>query len=67
MMAWLQGKKTYILVILGVVALLVQFLVGDLSFSQFLGSQQVIELLGLLGIGALRSGLKTEVNKNTLK
>lgn len=57
-MEWLKGKKTYILVILGVIALLVQFLVGDISFMEFVGSPQFVELIGLLGIGTLRAGIK---------
>ena len=55
--AWLQGKKTYILVILGVAALLVQWVSGDISFLQFVQSDQFVELLALLGIGALRAGV----------
>jgi hypothetical protein len=62
MVTWLQGKKTYILVALGVISLLVQFLAGDVSFMQFIASQQFIELLGLLGIGTLRAGVASAVS-----
>ena len=58
MFDWLKGFKTYILVGLGVLGLLVQFLTGDVTFMEFLNSPQLIELLGLLGIGALRAGVK---------
>lgn len=60
-MEWLKGKKTYILVGLGVLTLLIQFLTGDVSLMQFLGSPQFMELLGMLGIGTLRAGVSSAV------
>ena len=54
---WLQGKKTYILVALGVLTVLVNFLSGDLTFIQFLSSDEFVALLGILGIGTLRAGV----------
>ena len=57
MFDWLSGAKTYILVVLGVLVVLVQFLTGDMSFIEFLNSQAMVELLALLGIGALRAGV----------
>ena len=58
MLEWLKGKKTYFLVAFGVLALLVQFLTGDISFMQFLSSDSFVQLLELLGLGALRAGVK---------
>ena len=58
MLAWLQGKKTYILVVLGFLAALVGFLTGDMSFAQFVQSPEFIALLGLLGVGTV--GAKVE-------
>jgi len=57
MKAWLSGKKTYILVGLGVLAMVVQFLAGDITLMEFLQSEQFLTLLGLLGIGTLRAGV----------
>ena len=57
MLEWLRGKKTYILVIIGVLTVLVNFLTGDLTFLQFITSDAVIQLIELLGLGALRAGV----------
>ena len=57
MLEWLSGKKTYILVIIGVLTVLVNFLTGDLTFLQFITSDAVIQLIELLGLGALRAGV----------
>jgi hypothetical protein len=63
MLAFLQGKKTYILVVLGVVTLAVNFLAGDITLMQFLGSEQFTALIGLLGIGTLRAAVTNEIQK----
>lgn len=55
--AFLSGKKTYILVILGIITLLIHLLSGDMTLTQFLASDEFTALLGLLGIGALRAGV----------
>jgi hypothetical protein len=56
-MEWFKGKKTYILVILGVAGVLIQFLAGDLSLMEFFGSEYLVQLIELLGIGTLRAGV----------
>jgi hypothetical protein len=61
LMAWLEGKKTYIVMILGFV-----FNIGVVAGWWTVDNQvwDLINLiLGFLGIGAIRSGLKSEVNK----
>lgn len=58
---WLQGKKTYIVMILGFV-----FNLG-VTAGWWTLDNQVWELvniiLGFLGIGAIRDGIKTEAKK----
>jgi len=56
-MSWLSGKKTYFLVAFGLLGLLVQALVGDISFMEFLTSDYMTQLLGLLGLGTIRAGI----------
>ena len=56
-MNWLKGKKTYIIVILGVLHVLVNYLTGDATFAEFIGSESVVQLIELLGLGALRKGI----------
>lgn len=56
-MEWLQGKKTYIVSALMVLASLVQLVTGDLSITQFFSSPDLMFLLGGLGIGTLRAGV----------
>jgi len=56
-MAWLQGKKTYILVVLGALTVLVNWLSGDIGFVQFVQSDAFIRLIELLGLGTLRAGV----------
>ncbi len=56
-MNFLKGKKTYIIVILGVLTILTQFISGDVTFAQFLASVSVVQLIELLGIGAVRKGV----------
>jgi hypothetical protein len=63
MIEWLQGKKTYILVGIGVLGALVHFLTGDLTFLQFVQSEEFIALLALLGIGTAKAGLTREMTK----
>lgn len=63
MQEWLKGKKTYILVALGVLTLVVQFLSGDISFIEFVTSESVITLIELLGIGTLRAGVAAATKK----
>lgn len=56
-LAWLKGKKTYILVVLGALTILVQFAAGDVSFMQFISSDAFLNLLELLGLGTIRAGV----------
>ena len=58
MTEWFKGKKTYILVGLGVLTVLTQTLAGDISFVEFFSSPELKELIMLLGIGTLRAGVK---------
>jgi len=53
-MTWLAGKKTYILVILGLLIQAVHFLTGDLSIMQFFASPEFQQIIELLGIGTIR-------------
>jgi hypothetical protein len=56
-MAWFSGKKTYFIVILGVLVVLVHFLSGDLTLMQFIASDEFVKLLELLGLGTIRAGV----------
>lgn len=61
LLAWLEGKKTYILMVLAFV-----FNIG-VTAGWWTVENQVWDLinliLGFLGIGAIRSGLKSESKK----
>jgi hypothetical protein len=57
MKLWLQGKKTYILVVLGVLTKIVLFLSGEMGFFEFLSSEDFVHVLELLGLGTLRAGV----------
>ena len=50
--AWLQGKKTYILIVGGIAAALVSYVNGELTLMQL-----VQALWAALTAGALRSGI----------
>ena len=63
MRQWLQNKKTYILISLGALVVLVQFLAGDLTFLQFVQSPEFLALLGLLGLGTFKAGVNRELKK----
>ena len=56
-MEWLKGKKTYILVALGLFTVLVNFLSGDITFMEFLASKSTLDVIELLGLGTLRAGV----------
>ena len=56
-MQWLSGKKTYILVILGTVSVLIHWLSGDTTFLQFISSEEFTKLIELLGLGTIRLGV----------
>jgi hypothetical protein len=60
-MEWLKGYKTYILVTLGALTVLINYLSGDVTLAEFLSSEDFLALMGLLGLGALRSGVKNKV------
>jgi hypothetical protein len=57
LLSWFTGKKTYILVVLAALSIIVRWLAGDLTFIQFLNSDEFLALLGVLGIGTLRAGV----------
>lgn len=65
LLAWLEGKKTYILMVLAFV-----FNIG-VTAGWWAVDNQVWDLinliLGFLGIGAIRSGLKSEAKKIAVK
>lgn len=66
MLEFLKGKKTYILAGLGALISLVHFISGDVTIGQFLsGNQDLLNLLGFLGLGTLRAGVDSAVT--TLK
>jgi hypothetical protein len=61
LMEWLQGKKTYIIMIVGFI-----FNLGILAGWWEMGSQvwQLIDtVLAFFGLGTIRSGIKTEAKK----
>lgn len=59
MVKWLQGKKTYILAVLGALAALVNFLaVGDFSISALL------DLLKVEGVAALIATIRAAITKS---
>ena len=62
-MKWLKGKKTYLLVGLGVATVLINALTGDISFMQAITSDSVIQLIELLGLGTIRAGV-SKLNGN---
>ena len=61
--AWFSGKKTYVLVVLGALAIIVQWAAGDLTFIQFVTSTEMANLLELLGLGALRLAIAKALGK----
>jgi len=56
-MDWLKNKKTYIVSGLIVASSLVQLVTGDISLMDFLTSENLLILLGGLGLGTLRAGV----------
>jgi len=61
---WLQGKKTYFLVSIGVIAVFIKFLSGDMDITEFFMSPEFRELLFLLGIGTVKAGLGRSTPKD---
>ena len=49
---WLQGKKTYLVIISGIIAAILAYLNGDMTLVQALSAIWVA-----LGLGAVRSGV----------
>ena len=59
MVKWLQGKKTYILVVLGALAALVNFLVaGDFSLAA------LFDFAKIEGIAALIAAIRAAITKS---
>lgn len=59
MVKWLQGKKTYILVVLGALGALVNFLAaGDFSIAA------LFELVKVEGIAALIAAIRAAITKS---
>ena len=56
-MSWLKGRKSYIIAGLMLAAGIVQVIVGDMSIMDFLHSPALFEILGGLGLAALRAGV----------
>jgi hypothetical protein len=56
-MSWLKGKKTFIVAGAMVFVSLLNFVTGDISLIEFLGSGDLQILLEGLGIGFLRAGV----------
>lgn len=62
-MAWLQGRKTYIIASLMVLSSVVKVVAGDMSFGDFFSGNDLHTLLEGLGIGTLRAGMAGNGNK----
>ena len=56
-MAFLRGKKTYIIAGLMVMVSVVQLVAGDIALIEIFASPHFNTLMGGLGLGALRSGV----------
>ncbi len=57
MIAWLKGKKTYIVAGLMVVVALIQTITGEMGIAQFFMSEHVTTLIEAAGLGTLRAGI----------
>lgn len=57
-MIWLQGKKTYIVMIGAIVAGIVAFLTDQASLGE-----AMVAVIAALGLGTLRAGQTTEAKK----
>ena len=51
-MDFMEGKKTYVVVVMGLVSVVGAFLLGEVSLAQ-----AITNALELLGLGALRLGV----------
>ena len=57
MLNFLQGKRTYIIsILLGLVAV-IKMLSGDMTFTEFLNSESLSQLLAAFGLASLRAGV----------
>jgi len=56
-MAFLRGKKTYIIAGFMVMVSVVQLVAGDIALVEVFSSPHFNTLLGGLGLGSLRSGV----------
>jgi len=56
-MAFLSGYKTYIVAFLMVLIGVVSLVTGELSWTEFLNSPDLLILLNGLGLGFLRAGV----------
>ncbi|NIQ04062.1 MAG: hypothetical protein GWM98_29900 [Nitrospinaceae bacterium] len=56
-MNWLQGKKTYIVSGLMVMASLTNLIAGDMGVVEFFSSSHLNTLLEGIGLGTLRAGV----------
>lgn len=56
-MAWLKGKKTYIIAAVLVALGIFKVVVGDMDVVTLLQSPELLEILAGLGLGALRAGV----------
>lgn len=54
---FLKGKKTYIIVAIGVANVLTNFGYSDITFIEFVTSPEILKLLEILGIGTIRAGI----------
>jgi len=53
--SYLKGKKTYIISAIMIIVPLLNLIIGDITFVEFINSEQVMLLLGGGGFAALRS------------
>ena len=56
-LTWLQGKKTYLVIIIGVLTSGLAYLNGDLTLSQLLNAIWIAAIGGGLRDGVTKSGI----------
>lgn len=59
---WMKGKKTYILAGLAFCVVFVGFLAGDLSFMEFMQTDEFKWLWAIITAATLRAGISKHIN-----
>ena len=57
-MIWFIGKKTYIVSVLMFFVSLLNLIIGDISFNEFISSDSMTLLIEAMRLSALRAGVK---------